>query len=264
MKTVFKHTCSECGQASKFTQSFLIDDVQIKNLCDNCLISMGLYGFAVYRNDIKMPCKYHELSDYRDMLEIIKDRSSEYPCFTFNSEFDKNFHTEMCLSHQLNMSGILINKEYVSITRYSDLKVKTEDIIAVTMDSVSSAMSIGHSYTKVSFFTNNPMIPYFATIVSFKCKTTLSSKREKQMNESLRQALTAYCFNLKYEIDSPKKVCKCIKKDTSFHIPGISKKDLCDWLFNDECQRKYFSADNLLVQVEPEDDSILGNIVFRF
>ena len=61
---------------------------------------------------------------------------------------------------------------------------------------------------KLSFFTKDPMIPYFATYYIFETNHILSNKKRKIIKENIADIINGCCTQLKYKIDTPAKLLK--------------------------------------------------------
>lgn len=101
---------------------------------------------------------------------------------------------------------------------------------------------------KLSFFTKDPMIPYFATYYIFETNHILSNKKRKIIKENIADIINGCCTQLKYKIDTPAKLLKKIRWSFNYNIPEVKKRKLCSWVSNDKYHLDYFHPKKIIKQ----------------
>lgn len=206
-----KLKCDECGKSSRLFINKLSDGCAEKLLCTDCLTDMHGYGFVEYqqKKGIKK-VDYQQVCQYRDYYKAVTTN----PDYSYDLKRAKEITTEHLDRLVLELSGLRINKNFITITGYEDLIVETKDVFAITINPVMKISGPLVGYLRISFFTNNPLVPYFATVVDGK--VSVFSKKKKQFQQALNDSLTGYCGNLKYRIDSPDKIKDLVMQDANY------------------------------------------------
>ena len=248
MGFILKDTCGRCGAVARNTEMFSTKSKEYKVLCQECLEKMGVNGFTQYRKNISEQVTYEDILKYEQMRDSIMSRSRSYPMMVLDENFDKEYTPGMYKTNQTVIGAVCITPDYIAHLDYPNLVIMPSDVIAVTMETSYDFNYINAEVIKISFFTKNPLVPYFTTFYAFKTKISLSNKKQKTIKANVIDVINGCCTGLKYEINTPSKVLKKVRWDFSYNIPEIKKRNLCSWLADDRDKVGYFKTKKILKQ----------------
>lgn len=249
MATLFKDTCSRCGETARYTESFLTRNKKdCKVLCPDCMAQMSVHGFKDYRNMICETAYYEDVLQYEKMNAEIRAHANNYPALVVSEEFDKDYDKGMYKTHSTIIGSIKINPDYIQHLDYPGLLIKSSDVIAATLEKSYEFKYINVETVKLSIFTKNPLIPYLSTFYSYKIKLTSTSRKQKTITANVIDVINGCCTGLRYKVSNPSKVLRKVKWDFSYNIPEVKKRKLCSWLSDDKYHAGYFKTNKILKQ----------------
>lgn len=234
-----KLRCDECGKSSRIFINKFSDGYSEKLLCDDCLSKMHGYGFVEYqqKKGIKK-VEYQKLCQYRYSYEAIINNQN----YRYDLRNAKKLTTEQLELLVFELPGLRINKNFITITGFEDLIVETKDVFAITINPVIKITGPLVGYLSISFFTNNPLIPYFSTVIDGK--VSVFSKKKKQFEQAISDSLMGYCRNLRYRIDSPDKIKSLVMQDANYSAT-INREGFVELLKEADLGIGYFNTDEL-------------------
>lgn len=204
-----KLRCEECGTESRWSINKFSNGYSEKLLCDDCLLKMHSKGFSKYCQRVgSNKVEYQKLFQYKAYYDTVVNNEN----YRYNSSDAKDLTAEDLLVFEVG--GLRINKNFITISEYQDLVVETKDVFAITISPVIAFSGPLLGCIRIAFFTNNPLIPCFATIVD-KMPSKLFNKAT-EFDAILHNALVGYCGNLKYRIDSPENLEELVMRDTNY------------------------------------------------
>lgn len=222
-----KLKCSKCGKESRLDIREFLDGQIKKPICENCLAKMHVTGFLKYCDYLGIEeVSYPMLESYSEHYDAIVNNPKYHYSFTTEEKNELSIEYMESITHDI---GVSINNNWIAIPGFQDLLIETKDIFAVTIDSVSKFSDTFTEAIMISFFSNNPMIPYFAVLSAGKVKFFSISLKAKKYRDAVISILEDGCENLKYEIVSSGKLRKMVKMDEDYSSQ-IDKKELLDLL----------------------------------
>lgn len=234
-----KLRCEACGKESRLFMNKFSDGYSERLLCDDCLSKIHAKGFVEHQQKmVSGKVEFKKLYQYKDYYNSVVNNE--------NYRYDLSNVKELATEHLdllvFELPGLRINKNFITISGREDLIVETKDVFAITITPVAKFSGPLLGYNKITFFTNNPLVPYFATV--YDGKTAMFLNKRKEFKRALNDALTGYCRNLRYGIVSSDELGKILKHDVNYSA-AIPKNNLESLLTESMLNIGAFDAEDL-------------------
>ena len=227
LKEIFgRKTCEQCGANSRLDFFEFGTDRNKKYYCENCLKQGGLVNCARYYQDYFVTCP-----DYQYLSQLKNYSESNQNCRSDSNAQTKKFFV---------LGELTLNRDFICINRYENLVVKTDDVVAVSVDKIDSLSGSGIEALRILFITDNKLVPCFYTI--YAGKRNFFSNKASATRTLIQEIIDDCCKKLKYPVDTLSKTTKAIKRSPSTDL-SYDKKIILNCLSNAELNILSFSKD---------------------